>query len=89
MQMLADAVLAGDRRTRLLPLSGSPSHRMAERTARRALAGAICDPSRGADCFHRYGDLPAWAIAARPLAHLGELVFYRAAPGTMAVGGGG
>lgn len=89
MQALADAMLSGEQRTRRLPLTGGRSHRMAERTARRALAGAICDPAPGADCFHRYGDLPAWTAAARPVAHLGELVFYRAAPGTMAVGGGG
>ncbi len=86
MQAVADALLGSEQRARRLPVPGSRSHRMAERTARRALAGAIDDPSRGADCFHRYGDLPDWASRRKPVAHLGELVFYRAAPGAMAAG---
>lgn len=86
MQAAAEALLTGNQRTRRLPVPGSRSHRMAERTARRALAGAIDDPTRGADRFHRYGDLPDWASRRKPVAHLGELVFYRAAPGTVAAG---
>ncbi|MCA8929507.1 MAG: hypothetical protein KDC18_15695, partial [Alphaproteobacteria bacterium] len=38
MRMLADDALDGRARTRRLPVAGSASHRMAERTARRALA---------------------------------------------------
>jgi len=80
MQDRADDLLAREQRTHRLPLAATPSRRMAERTARRALAGAVEDPSRGANRFHRYGDLPDWAARLKPVAHLGEIVFYRAAP---------
>lgn len=59
---------------------------MAERTARRALASAIKDPSRGASRFHRFGDLPDWAVGQKPVEHLGEIVFYHAAPPPVAAG---
>jgi hypothetical protein len=49
----------------------------AERTARRALAGCIDDPSLGATRFHRVGDLPEWAMSSRPCAQIGEFFFYR------------
>lgn len=85
--VLADAMLERDRKACRLPLPASPGYRMAERTARRALAGAIADPTRGADRFHRLGDLPDWARHATPTVQLGAIVFYRAAPGAIAAGG--
>ena len=48
-----------------------------ERIARRALAGALEDHSRGATRFHRAGDYPDWARGNRPCAQVGEFLFYR------------
>lgn len=47
------------------------------RIARRALAGTLPDHSRGADRFHRIGDFPDWAKESRPVAEVGEFLFYR------------
>lgn len=84
MQTLADEVLSEPHHPRRLPLPDSASHRMALRTARRALAGVIDDPGKGATLFHRVGDLPGWVSAAQPLVQIGEFVFYRASPGRFA-----
>jgi spore germination cell wall hydrolase CwlJ-like protein len=89
MQVQADAVLSDHAHPIRLPVIGSASHTMAMRTARRALAGSIPDPSLGAAAFHRMGDMPEWARATKPLVQIGEIVFYAAAPRTlnaMAVG---
>ena len=48
-----------------------------ERVTRRAIAGVLEDHSGGAKRFHRIGDLPDWARENRPVAHLGEFLFYR------------
>ena len=47
-----------------------------ERIARRALAGVLDDPVRGATRFHRIGDLPDWARENRPVAQIGDFLFY-------------
>ncbi len=47
------------------------------RIARRALAGTLPDHSRGANLFHRVGDFPDWAKESRPVAEVGEFLFYR------------
>ena len=83
MQIVADAVLADSAHPVRLPLVGSASHTMAIRTARRALAGSIPDPSLGASAFHRMGDMPDWARGTKPLVQIGEIVFYAAAPRTL------
>jgi len=87
MQMLTDQVLADRRRPVRLPVPESASHRLAARTARRALAGSIPDPSLGATVFHRMGDMPDWARATKPLVQIGEVVFYAAAPRTLDAAG--
>lgn len=51
--------------------------RVGERIARRALAGVLEDHCHGATRFHREGDLPVWARGNRPVAHVGEFLFYR------------
>lgn len=48
-----------------------------ERIARRALAGTLADPSRDASRFHRVGDFPDWARESRPVAQIGDFLFYR------------
>lgn len=80
MQALANDVLATARRPRRLAIADSLSHRMAQRTARRALSGSITDESRGANRFHMIGERPAWAANATPAAQVGEIVFYRDKP---------
>ena len=51
--------------------------RAGERIARRALSGVLEDHSHGANRFHRAGDLPDWARENRPVAHVGEFLFYK------------
>lgn len=47
-----------------------------ERIARRALAGTLPDATKGANRFHRAGDLPDWARQGRPVAEIGGFLFY-------------
>jgi hypothetical protein len=86
MQIVADHVLSARAHPVRLPLPGSASRSLAMRTARRALAGSIDDPSRGALAFHRIGDMPAWARSARPLTQIGEIVFYAVTPDILNAG---
>lgn len=58
-------------------LSFAAAVRAGERIARRALSGALEDHSHGANRFHRAGDLPDWARENRPVAHVGEFLFYK------------
>jgi hypothetical protein len=55
---------------------GDPMHAVCRRIARRALAGALADPTRGATRYHRADREPEWAGALSPCAHIGNLLFY-------------
>lgn len=46
------------------------------RTARRAAAGLLPDPTGGATHYHRAGVHPVWAAGRSPSAEIGGLVFY-------------
>ncbi|MBL6459175.1 cell wall hydrolase [Belnapia sp. T6] len=50
-----------------------------QRIARRALGGALADPTGGATHWHDGACLPGWAIGQVPVAEIGGLVFYRLA----------
>ncbi|MBL3677026.1 MAG: cell wall hydrolase [Alphaproteobacteria bacterium] len=54
-----------------------PYFATALRVARRALAGALPDPTGGATHYHAIGASPAWAAGAAPTATIGRHVFYR------------
>ena len=47
------------------------------RIARRAIAGAISDPTDGASAFHRMDEAPDWTRGMLPATSLGGFVFYR------------
>jgi hypothetical protein len=85
MQAVANTVLTADAHPIRLPVEGRASYAMALRTALRALAGCVEDPSRGALAFHRVGDMPEWARSAMPLTQIGGIVFYAAAAETLDV----
>lgn len=55
----------------------APEGAAALRIARRALAGTLPDPTRGATHYHPGEALPRWALGLVPDAVLGGLVFYR------------
>jgi N-acetylmuramoyl-L-alanine amidase len=46
------------------------------RIARRAMAGALQDPTRGSVRFHELGSRPAWAVGHNPSAWIGSFLFY-------------
>jgi N-acetylmuramoyl-L-alanine amidase len=48
----------------------------ARRIARRALAGALDDPTRGACHYHAAGCFPRWARGRAPCAAIGRHLFY-------------
>ncbi|MDV7341732.1 cell wall hydrolase [Terasakiella sp. A23] len=50
------------------------------RIARRAVFGALKDPTKGATHYHRTGLLPAWARNQIPCAEVGHHVFYKDIP---------
>jgi hypothetical protein len=47
------------------------------RIARRAVSGALQDPTRGATRFHVLGVAPDWAAGRKPSACVGTMFFYR------------
>lgn len=47
------------------------------RIARRAVSGALPDPTRGATRFHALGVAPDWATGRKPSACVGSMFFYR------------
>ena len=54
-----------------------PAYASCLRIARRAMAGAIHDPTGGATRFHLIDAAPDWARGMLPCATLGGFVFYR------------
>lgn len=62
----------------LAPPGESRELRCCIRIARRALAGSIPDPTRGAARFHRVDRLPGWARGRTPSAVIGDYLFYPA-----------
>ena len=46
------------------------------RIARRALAGALADPTGGATHYHAAGRTPLWAVGREPSAVIGGHIFY-------------
>lgn len=47
------------------------------RVARRALSGALQDPTRGATAFHHVDEMPDWARHRSAVAVFGPYLFYR------------
>lgn len=47
------------------------------RIARRAISGALQDPTGGAVRFHELGKRPDWAFGLNPCAWIGSYLFYR------------
>jgi len=56
--------------------STDPSFAVAQRIARRAVAGLLPDPTGGATHYHARGVSPAWAAGRAPSAEIGRHVFY-------------
>lgn len=50
--------------------------RICLRIARRALAGSVADPTKGATHYHVRGLLPKWARGREPAAEIGNHLFY-------------
>ncbi len=50
--------------------------RICVRIARRAVAGVLGDPTRGATHYHTRAVAPAWARALEPSAEIGNHLFY-------------
>ncbi len=53
-----------------------PSFATALRVARRAIYGAIDDITGGADHYHAAGIMPYWARGEKPVAVIGNHIFY-------------
>jgi N-acetylmuramoyl-L-alanine amidase len=51
--------------------------RVAVRTARRAAAGFLADPTLGATHWHRKAELPLWTRDRFPTAEIGPFLFYK------------
>jgi len=47
------------------------------RIVRRVMAGALDDPTRGANAYHTIFENPAWAAKTHPIASFGKFLFYR------------
>jgi hypothetical protein len=60
--------------------AGETREAMYRRVARRALSGALHDPTRGATAFHHVDEMPAWARHRAPVAIYGPFLFYLLAP---------
>lgn len=64
---------------RRLILNVAPGDRvfdMCRRIARRAVAGALDDPTKGATHYHALNVKPAWAEGRRPCVVIGRHMFY-------------
>lgn len=66
----------------------TPAFAACLRIARRAVAGALKDPTGGATLFHPLGGQPAWARQHVPTAVVGGLLFYREEPAVPPGAGG-
>jgi len=68
---------ADPNRRRVLEVTDAdPVFRTCLRIARRAVAGAVDDPTRGATHYHAVGVLPEWAKGRQPCARIGDHLFY-------------
>lgn len=69
---------AGDpNRAKLLAVTqADPVFATCLRVARRAVAGVLTDPTRGATHYHRAGLHPTWASGHSPCAEIGAHLFY-------------
>lgn len=56
--------------------SADPVFATCQRTARRAVAGLLPDPTDGATHHHRIGIDPPWALGRCACAEIGDLLFY-------------
>lgn len=64
-------------RAKLLAVSSTdPVFALALRIARRAAAGGLADPTRGATHYHARGIMPGWAAGQVPVAEIGRHLFY-------------
>jgi len=61
------------------PAADDPSFPATHRIARRAVTGALRDPTRGAVRWHHLGESPSWARGLIPSAWIGDFLFYGAA----------
>jgi len=50
--------------------------KLCRRVARRALAGTLVDPTRGATRYHDRDSAPVWARGRAPAAEIGGVLFY-------------
>jgi spore germination cell wall hydrolase CwlJ-like protein len=58
------------------PTEGDPALTLCRRVARRAMRGALPDPTLGSRLWHDERSLPRWAIGRVPSASFGGLCFY-------------
>jgi len=75
----ANRLLDGDPPPDAAPAADDALGRVCRRIARRALAARRPAGIDGATAYHDAGESPAWARAERPVARVGEMLFY--APG--------
>lgn len=60
-------------------IAADPCFAMCLRVARRAIAGALTDPTGGATSCHPVEHTPRWAQDRAPIACIGRFLFYREA----------
>jgi hypothetical protein len=58
------------------PSIDEPTFASCRRIAKRAVSGALQDPTGGAARFHELGSSPAWAAGLTPSAWIGSYLFY-------------
>jgi N-acetylmuramoyl-L-alanine amidase len=58
------------------PTPDDPLFASCVRIAKRAIAGALHDPTQGAVRFHEIGSRPAWAVGLNPTTWIGSFLFY-------------
>jgi N-acetylmuramoyl-L-alanine amidase len=58
------------------PPTDEPTFASCWRIAKRAISGALQDPTGGAARFHELGSSPAWAAGLTPSAWIGSYLFY-------------
>lgn len=59
------------------PPAADPMTAVCRRVARRAVAGALVDPTGGATHWHPRGEMPEWASGRAPRAAVAGLLFHR------------
>jgi hypothetical protein len=60
-------------------IAADPAYAMCLRVARRAVGGALTDPTGGATLCHPVERTPRWARDQAPIACIGRFLFYREA----------